>query len=136
SGLMEEEPWNSMFIITKADKIDKDKCQREVEKWAKKIFPELPKEDLPEGLLKRIVEVQPMNDEANVWLWAIHSLNNLKSHNLSKFEVGETFTIKMAGKPDLILQTEDIVKESCEGVMDLVVDLIQMCVIDRIRAEE
>ncbi|XP_071835349.1 uncharacterized protein [Apostichopus japonicus] len=111
-----------VFFDDKTGKVDEKKCTKEVTTWAEK------KAKLPEYLLEKITEIQPMYDENNLWLWAIHHLNNWRKHNAARCDIGETFTIEVASDPKFAtLKTDDIVKDSCKGVVNLVVDLLNTC---------
>ncbi|PIK61681.1 hypothetical protein BSL78_01385 [Apostichopus japonicus] len=111
-----------VFFDDKTGKVDKKKCTKQVTSWAKK------KARLPEYLLEKITEIQPMYDENNLWLWAIHHLNNWRKHNAARCDIGETFTIEVAsGTKFATLKTGDIVKDSCKGVVNLVVNLLNNC---------
>ncbi|PIK61684.1 putative interferon-induced protein with tetratricopeptide repeats 5-like [Apostichopus japonicus] len=118
-------PRYSLFLVVfdgKAGNVDKERCSREVTSWAKK------KVKLPEYLLEKITKIQPMNDKKNMWLWAIHHLENWRKHSAERCDIGETYTIKVDSDSEFAtLKTDDIVKDSCKGVVNLVVDLLNTC---------
>ncbi|XP_071837170.1 uncharacterized protein [Apostichopus japonicus] len=123
--VMDNPPRFSLFQVVfdgKTGNLDKERCTKEVTSWAKK------KVKLPEYLLEKIAEIQPMNDKTNMWLWAIHNLENWRKHSAERCDIGETYTIKVDSDSEFAtLKTEDIVKDSCKGVVNLVVDLLNTC---------
>ncbi|PIK61683.1 hypothetical protein BSL78_01387 [Apostichopus japonicus] len=123
--VMDNPPRFSLFQAVfdgKTENLDKERCNRELTSWAKK------KVKLPEYLLGKIAEIQPMYDKKNMWLWAIHHLENWRKHSAARCDIGETFTIELDSEPEFAtLKTDDIVKDSCKGVVNLVVDLLNTC---------
>ncbi|XP_071837161.1 uncharacterized protein [Apostichopus japonicus] len=123
--VIDNPPRFSLFQVVfdgKAGNVEKERCTREVTSWAKK------KVKLPEYLLEKITKIQPMYDKNNMWLWAIHHLDNWRKHSAARCDIGETFTIELDSDPKFAtLKTDDIVKDSCKGVVNLVVDLLNTC---------
>ncbi|XP_071837163.1 uncharacterized protein [Apostichopus japonicus] len=118
-------PRNSSFKVVfdcTDGKVDKKQCTEDLKPWARKQV------KLPEYLLGEIAKIQPMYDKKNMWLRAIQELGNWHKHSNARCDIGETFIIKVDSDPKFAtLKTDDIVKDSCKGVVSLVVDLLKTC---------